>query len=80
MPATSVMALDHHGEIAGAASALMGTMQMVSGAVVIALMGLVVDGTARPMLAGIAAVALVTWLLTWLSLRGHAPAAAPDRA
>jgi DHA1 family bicyclomycin/chloramphenicol resistance-like MFS transporter len=52
---------------------------------VIALMGLVVDGTARPMLAGIAAVALLTWLLTWISLRGHgsaapAPASAPDQA
>jgi DHA1 family bicyclomycin/chloramphenicol resistance-like MFS transporter len=70
VPATSVMALDHHGEIAGAASALMGTLQMVGGAVVIALMGLAVDGTARPMLAGIAAAALITWLLAWVSLRG----------
>jgi MFS transporter, DHA1 family, multidrug resistance protein len=76
VPATSVMALDHHGEIAGAASALMGTLQMVSGALVIALMGLVVDGTARPMLAGIAGAALLTWLLTWISLRGEHPAPA----
>ena len=74
VPAASVMALDHHGEIAGAASALMGTLQMVSGALVIALMGLFVDGTARPMLAGIAGVALLTWLLTWISLRGEHPA------
>jgi DHA1 family bicyclomycin/chloramphenicol resistance-like MFS transporter len=71
VPATSVMALEHHGAIAGAASALMGTLQMVCGAVVIAVMGLVVDGTARPMLAGIAVAALVTWLLGWLSLRGE---------
>ena len=76
VPAASVMALDHHGEIAGAASALMGTLQMVSGALVIALMGLFVDGTARPMLAGIAGVALLTWLLTWISLRGEHPAPA----
>jgi len=77
MPAVSVMALDHHGEIAGAASALMGTLQMVSGALVIALMGPFVDGTARPMLAGIAGVALLTWLLAWVTLRGEhlAPAA-----
>jgi DHA1 family bicyclomycin/chloramphenicol resistance-like MFS transporter len=81
VPATSVMALDHHGEIAGAASALMGTLQMVTGAIVIALMGFVVDGTARPMLAGIAAVALLTWLLAWISLRGHrSPDAAPGPA
>ena len=78
IPTTSVMALDHHGEIAGAASALMGTLQMVGGAVVIAVMGAFVDGTARPMLAGIAVVAVCTWLLAWISLRGeHAAPAAP---
>jgi DHA1 family bicyclomycin/chloramphenicol resistance-like MFS transporter len=71
IPAVSVMALDHHGEIAGAASALMGTLQMVCGALVIALMGPFVDGTARPMLAGIAVVALLTWALAWISLRGE---------
>jgi DHA1 family bicyclomycin/chloramphenicol resistance-like MFS transporter len=71
VPTTSVMALDHHGEIAGAASALMGTLQMVSGAVVIAVMGRIVDGTARPMLAGIALMAVITLLLTLWTLRGH---------
>ncbi len=71
IPTTSVMALDHHGEIAGAASALMGTIQMVAGALVIALMGLVSSGGARPMLVGIAVVALLTWALAWLSLRGE---------
>ena len=76
IPTTSVMALDHHGEIAGAASALMGTLQMVAGAVVIALMGRFVDGTARPMLAGIAATAIATLLLTlWTLRRSHAAAA-----
>jgi DHA1 family bicyclomycin/chloramphenicol resistance-like MFS transporter len=77
VPATSVMPLDHHGDIAGAASALMGTLQMVLGAVIIAVMGVFGDGTARPMLAGIAAVALVTWALTWVSLRGGQEAPAP---
>jgi len=76
IPSTSVMALEHHGDIAGAASALMGTMEMVCGAIVIALMGLAVDGTARPMLAGVAGVALLTWGLAWVSLRGEHPAAA----
>jgi MFS transporter, DHA1 family, multidrug resistance protein len=76
IPSTTVMALEHHGDIAGAASALLGTMEMVSGAIVIALMGLVVDGTARPMLAGVAGVALLTWLLAWISLRGEHPAPA----
>ncbi|MBC8056924.1 MAG: multidrug effflux MFS transporter [Rhizobiales bacterium] len=61
VPTTSVMALDDHGEIAGAASALMGTLQLVMGAVVIAAMGVFVDGTARPMVAGIAVAALIAW-------------------
>ena len=76
IPTTSVMALDHHGDIAGAASALMGMLQMVAGAVVIAAMGRVVDGTARPMLAGIAATAVVTLLLTLWTLRPR-PVAEP---
>ena len=63
VPTTSVMALDDHGEIAGAASALMGTLQLVLGAVVIAVMGVFVDGTARPMVAGIAVVAVIAWVL-----------------
>lgn len=76
VPATSVMALDDHGEIAGAASALMGTLQLVMGAVVIAVMSAFVDGTARPMVAGIAVSAIVALLLTRLTLadrRGGVP-------
>jgi MFS transporter, DHA1 family, multidrug resistance protein len=75
MPTTSVMALDTHGEIAGAASALMGTLQLVMGAVVIAVMGSVVDGTARPMVAGIAVAALVTAGLARVTLGGRPPVA-----
>lgn len=71
VPTTSVMALDHHGEIAGAASALMGTLQMVGGAVVIAVMGLLTHGGAQAMLTGIAVVAMLTWALAWVSLRGE---------
>jgi DHA1 family bicyclomycin/chloramphenicol resistance-like MFS transporter len=75
IPTTSVMALDHHGQIAGAASALMGMLQMVAGAAVIAAMAHVVDGTARPMLAGIAVTAVATLVLTLWTLRGsHAMA------
>ena len=71
IPTTSVMALDHHGDIAGAASALMGTLQMVSGAVIIAVMGAFVDGTARPMLAGIALAAVATLALTLWTLHAE---------
>ena len=68
VPTTSVLALDDHGEIAGAASALMGTLQLVMGAVVIGVMSAFADGSARPMLAGVAAAAVGAWLLTRLTL------------
>jgi MFS transporter, DHA1 family, multidrug resistance protein len=60
MPSSAVLALDAHGEIAGTASALMGTLQFMTGAAVMALVGVFVDGTARPMLAGVAGSALLT--------------------
>ncbi len=67
MPTTAVLALDRHGRIAGTASALMGTMQFLVGAAVMALVGLFLDGSALPMVAGIglcAATALAMSLLT----------------
>ncbi len=67
MPTTAVLALDRHGSIAGTASALMGTTQFLVGAAVMALVGLFVDGSALPMVAGIglcAASALAMSLLT----------------
>jgi len=48
------LALEDHGENAGTASALMGTLQLVTGAVVMAVIGQFIDGTARPMVVGIA--------------------------
>ena len=71
VPTTAVLALEEHGAIAGTASALMGTLQFVTGAVVMALTGLFVDGSARPMVAGIAGSAVVALLLARLTL-GHA--------
>jgi len=76
IPTTSVLALDDHGDIAGTASALLGTLQMVTGAVVVALMGLFMDGSALAMVSGITACALVTWTITYITLRpegGHRP-------
>jgi DHA1 family bicyclomycin/chloramphenicol resistance-like MFS transporter len=82
VPTTSVLALDDHGEIAGAASALMGTLQLVMGAVVIGAMSFLADGTARPMLAGIAVAALGALALTWWTLgrRPRAVARTSDEA
>ncbi|ABR90758.1 drug resistance MFS transporter, Bcr/CflA family [Janthinobacterium sp. Marseille] len=69
IPTTTVLALEEHGTIAGTASALMGTLQFVTGAAVMAITGLFVDGTARPMVAGIAACALLALFISWLTLR-----------
>jgi DHA1 family bicyclomycin/chloramphenicol resistance-like MFS transporter len=70
MPLTGVLALEKHGNIAGTASALMGTLQFVAGALVMALVGLFVDGSARPMVVGIAGSAVVAFALAYTTLRG----------
>ena len=79
LPTSSVLALDEHGAIAGTASALMGTLQFMTGAAVMAVVGLFVDGTARPMLVGIAAAALLTLLITQKTLGRGTQAAAAGR-
>ncbi|WP_294001048.1 multidrug effflux MFS transporter [Sphaerotilus sp.] len=68
VPTTAVLALETHGEIAGTASALLGTTQMVIGAVVMGVLSLFIDGTPMPMVSGIGGCALVTGLLTWFTL------------
>jgi MFS transporter, DHA1 family, multidrug resistance protein len=69
IPSTAVLAMDKHGEIAGTVSALMGTLQMVTGAVAITIAGWFVNGTALPMLCGIACVAFITFILAQWTLR-----------
>ncbi|MDF0602500.1 multidrug effflux MFS transporter [Psychromarinibacter sp. C21-152] len=64
IPTTMVMALDPHGEIAGLASSLGGTLQMLAGGIMIAVSGLFFDGTALPMMAVIAGCAWAAGLLT----------------
>lgn len=76
IPVHTVLALDAHGEFAGAASALMGTLQMLLGAVLIALLGPFATAGARPMLTGMALCSLVAFTLTrWTFGRAGAPAA-----
>jgi DHA1 family bicyclomycin/chloramphenicol resistance-like MFS transporter len=80
VPATAVLALDAHGTIAGTASALMGTLQFLCGALVMAIVGGFVDGSARPMVAGIAGCALVSLLVarsTLGTVQAHAKAVPP---
>ncbi|MFC6491086.1 multidrug effflux MFS transporter, partial [Nitratireductor sp. GCM10026969] len=70
IPATSVLAMDDHGEIAGTASALMGTLHFATGAAAMAVAGLFFDGTPLPMVTGIAVAGLITFLLTQMTLGG----------
>ena len=70
IPTTMVMALDPHGEIAGLASSLGGTLQMLAGGAVVMLSGPFFDGTAVPMVAAIAVCALASLALAlWVLLR-----------
>ncbi len=68
IPTTMVVALDDHGDIAGLASSLGGTLQMVAGGVMISLTGLIFDGTALPMVAVIAFCAIAALGLALLVL------------
>ncbi|HSY23346.1 MAG TPA: multidrug effflux MFS transporter [Polyangiaceae bacterium] len=75
VPATTALALDEHGEIAGTASALMATLQSVTGITVIAVVGVFLDGTSRPMAGGIAACALASLALAYRPAVRGAPRA-----
>lgn len=77
IPSTAVLALEEHGAIAGTASALMGTLHFAAGAAAVALTGIFVDGTAFPMVAGIAACAAITFVLTEAILRRRQAAEIP---
>ena len=68
IPSTSVLAMDDHGEIAGTASALLGTLQLGIGAVAMAVAGLFADGTPLPMVAGIAICAVLSFTLAQFTL------------
>ena len=80
MPATSVLALEDHGAIAGTASALIGTIQFVTGAVIMVFVGSFQNGTALPMVAGIAACAAISMVFAQTSVRSGEPEAAAEPA
>ncbi|MDM0109109.1 multidrug effflux MFS transporter [Variovorax sp. J22R24] len=71
IPTTSVLALEKHGAIAGTASALLGTLQMLTGSLVMAVVGAFTNGKPLPMVAGMAAGALISVVLTWFTLGGR---------
>jgi DHA1 family bicyclomycin/chloramphenicol resistance-like MFS transporter len=75
IPTTAVLALEDHGEIAGTASALMGTLQFATGAVAMVVVGLFFNSTSLPMVTGIATCAVIAFALTQMTLgRPRVPA------
>jgi DHA1 family bicyclomycin/chloramphenicol resistance-like MFS transporter len=68
VPTTAVLALEQHGAIAGTASALMGTLQMLTGAVAMSVVGLFTDGRPLPMVIGMAAGIFIALGLTVATL------------
>jgi len=69
LPTVSVLALEEHGEIAGTAASLMGTLQLVAGAAAIAISGAFADGTPTAMMTGIATASLVALGFTFWTMR-----------
>ena len=76
IPTTMVMALEDHGDMAGLASSLGGTLQMLAGGLMIAATGPFFDGTPTPMLAAIALCGLLALGLSRLALARPQPTAA----
>ena len=74
IPSSMILALENHGPIAGIASALGGTLQMVAGGIMIAVVSQVFNGTSGPMVAAIALCALAALAASLLTLRGSQPA------
>lgn len=68
IPATMVMALDDHGDVAGLASSLGGMFQMLAGGVMTVLVGPFFDGTPLPMVAAIAICGVISFALMCLTL------------
>jgi DHA1 family bicyclomycin/chloramphenicol resistance-like MFS transporter len=72
IPSTAVLALESHGPIAGMASALMGTLQLASGAISITIASALFDGTPTAMIVVIALCAVGALILALLTLRSGA--------
>ncbi len=69
IPTSMVLALEEHGPVAGIASALGGTLQMLLGGIVMAIASLFGQASALPMVSAIAACAVLAFALSQLTLR-----------
>ena len=68
VPTSMVLSLEHHGPIAGTASALGGTLQMLIGALAIAIVSLVFDNTPLPLAGAFAICGISAFLLSRILL------------
>jgi DHA1 family bicyclomycin/chloramphenicol resistance-like MFS transporter len=69
VPTVMVLALEENGPVAGLASSLGGTLQMFTGALSIAVVSVVFDGTARPLVLAVGVCAAAALVLSQLTLR-----------
>ena len=69
LPTSMVLALEDHGPIAGTAAALGGTLQMVVGAIAIAIVSAVFNNTPVPLVFAVAICALIAVTLSIFALR-----------
>lgn len=74
IPTVMVLALDDHGDMAGLASSLGGTLQMLAGGMIVALSAPFFDGTVLPMLVTIALCGLLALVLSRVAVRHQTPA------
>ncbi|MGR4869901.1 multidrug effflux MFS transporter [Variovorax sp. LARHSF232] len=79
IPPTGVLALEEHGAIAGTASALLGTLQMLTGALMMGAIAVFTNGSPIAMVAGMTLGAGISLLLTWLTLGSDRLTAYPAR-
>jgi len=69
LPTSMVLALEDHGPIAGTAAALGGTLQMMVGAIAIAIVSAVFNDTPVPLVIAVALCALLALILSMVALR-----------
>ena len=69
IPTTMVLALEEHGDIAGLASSLGGMLQMLTGGLMVTLVGPFFDGTALPMIAAIAVCGAMALVISLAMIR-----------
>jgi len=77
IPSTAALSLENYGRTAGTAAALMGTLQLVCGAVVVGIVGVFSNGTVLPMVTAIVVCAVIAFLLGRVTFRRAEAVAQP---